>query len=221
MFFIPFRQGGSDTVFPQIPKPKHWALGSGPSSNCFYLIKIKRKKGRSCQKRCWNEFIKERWCEIHRWLVYHQPQLPSPPPSLRTFLVVAATAIAPFLMAEGNGTLIFFFSLFLLPITSWSCFSFLCPSYSSLWILVNYGCSKEGSGAMSCLVLYIQTTVRILENLLSKEVRHNRFTKEISKENGCEMFPAEGGNRQMRAQSPGAGARRPDFQIWLSCSCLH
>lgn len=66
---------------------------------------------------------------------------------------------------------------------------------------------------MSCLVLYIQTTVRILENLLSKEVRHNRFTKEISKENGCEMFPAEGGNRQMRAQSPGAGARRPDFQI--------
>lgn len=140
MFFIPFRQGGSDTVFPQIPKPKHWALGSGPSSNCFYLIKIKRKKGRSCQKRCWNEFIKERWCEIHRWLVYHQPQLPSPPPSLRTFLVAAATAIAPFLMAEGNGTLIFFFfSLFLLPITSWSCFSFLCPSYSSLWILVNYG----------------------------------------------------------------------------------
>lgn len=51
---------------------------------------------------------------------------------------------------------------------------------------------------MSCLVLYMQTTMRILKNLLSKEVRHNRFTKEISKENGCEVFPAELSSSQLR-----------------------
>lgn len=85
----------------------------------------------------------------------------------------------------------------MLPITSWSCFSFLCPSYDSLWILVNYGQSKKGSAAMSCLVLYKQTTMIILKNLLSKELRHNRFTKEISEENGCEVFPAEWSSSQL------------------------
>lgn len=75
-------------------------------------------------------------------VVYHQPQLPSSPPSLRTFLVAAATAVTPSLMAEGNGTPIIFF-LSMLSITSWSCFSFVCPSYSSVWILVNYGRSKK------------------------------------------------------------------------------
>lgn len=51
---------------------------------------------------------------------------------------------------------------------------------------------------MSCLVLYIQTTVRTWKNLLSKEVRHNKFTKEISEENGCEVFPAELSSSQLR-----------------------
>lgn len=44
---------------------------------------------------------------------------------------------------------------------------------------------------MSCLALYIQTAMRILKNLMSKDMRHNRFTKEISEENGCEVFPSE------------------------------
>lgn len=50
---------------------------------------------------------------------------------------------------------------------------------------------QAGIWSMSCLALYIQTTMRILKNLLSKEVRHNRFTNEIIEKNGCEVFPAE------------------------------
>lgn len=33
---------------------------------------------------------------------------------------------------------------------------------------------------MSCLALYVQTIMRILKRLLSREMRHNRFTEEIS-----------------------------------------
>lgn len=82
----------------------------------------------------------------------------------------------------------------MLPIASWSYFSFLYTSYSSVWILVDYGHPKKGS----CLVPYTQTRVRIPKNLLSKELRHNRFTKEISKENGCEVLPAELSSSQLR-----------------------
>lgn len=49
-----------------------------------------------------------------------------------------------------------------------------------------------------CFVLYIQATVRTRKNLLSKEVRCNKFTKEIRKENGCEVFPAELSSSQPR-----------------------
>ena len=120
------------------------------------------------------------------------------PPSSRTFLVAAATdTVAPFLMAKANGTWVHL-TLFMLPITSWSCFSSLCPSYGSVWILVKYGHSKQGSGAMSCLALYVQTIMRILKSLLSKEMRHNRFTKEISGENECVVFLAEPSHSQLR-----------------------
>lgn len=72
--------------------------------------------------------------------------------------------------------------LFMLPITSWSYFSLLCPSYGSVWILVKYGYSKQGFGAMSCLAQYIQTVIRILKS--SKEMRHNRFKrKSVAKMN--------------------------------------
>lgn len=51
---------------------------------------------------------------------------------------------------------------------------------------------------MSCLALYVQTIMRILKSFLSKEMRHNRFTKEISGENQCEVFPAELSSSQLR-----------------------
>jgi len=98
-------------------------------------------------------------------------------------MVAAATdAFAPFLMAEANWILVCL-DLFMVPITSWSCFSLLCPSCGSVWILVRYGHSKQRSGAMSRLALYVQTVMKILRSFLSKEMRHNRFTKEISGEN--------------------------------------
>lgn len=110
-------------------------------------------------------------------------------PSPRTFLVAAATdALAPFLIAEANGILVHL-ALFMLPTTSWRRFSLLCPSYDSVWILVKCGCSKQGSGAMSRLVLYDYH--KDTEELSPKEMRLKRFTKEIRREHECEMFPDE------------------------------
>lgn len=125
-------------------------------------------------------------------------------------------ALAPFLMAEANGTLVNL-ALFMLPVTSWSCFSLLCPSDGSVWILVKYGHSKQVSGAMSCLALYVQTIMRILKSFLSKEMRQNRFTKEISGENECEVFPAELSSSQLReVTEESSKARTQSQKTWLS-----
>lgn len=133
-------------------------------------------------------------------------------PSPKTFLIAAPMhALAPFLMAEANGTLVNL-ALFMLPVTSWSCFSLLCPSDGSVWILVKYGHSKQVSGAMSCLALYVQTIMRILKSFLSKEMRQNRFTKEISGENECEVFPAELSSSQLREVTEESSKARTQSQ---------
>lgn len=71
-------------------------------------------------------------------------------PSPRTFFVAATTdAAAPFLVAKINGTQVNL-DLSMLLVTTWSCFSLLCPSYGSMWILVKHGKCNQGSRAMSC-----------------------------------------------------------------------